>query len=322
MSISFMTLAWKTEMPSGRKLVLLALCDNANQQGECYPSIEVIAHKCSMGQRTVQQHISDLEAAGMLARHFRRGRSTVYRLDVRKFHPSAEYTAEQSPYPAGAAFASLPPQYLAAPPADLAPITVNEPSKEPPHNCQVTRATRLSSTWELPKAWAEWALAHQPTWTVAHVRLVADKFRDHWTALPGQRGSKSDWLATWRNWCHNEQLLVNEPIAAVGGWWTSDAAAIAKGTQLGVTPLPGESIGAFKHRVQQALNDVDKMVTAQLPPATKATPKVLTKATATSENRTAALDAARALKTRVFRQIHEMPKLYTKRQPPDAQTGL
>ena len=80
MSISFMTLAWKTEMPSGRKLVLLALCDNANQQGECYPSIEVIAHKCSMGQRTVQQHISDLEAAGMLVPHLREfeGLSTTF----------------------------------------------------------------------------------------------------------------------------------------------------------------------------------------------------------------------------------------------------
>ena len=60
MSISFMALAWKAAIPSGRKLVLLSLCDHANDQGECYPSVEALARKCSMGQRTVQQHIGEL----------------------------------------------------------------------------------------------------------------------------------------------------------------------------------------------------------------------------------------------------------------------
>jgi uncharacterized protein YdaU (DUF1376 family) len=27
------------------------------------------------------------------------------------------------------------------------------------------------------------------------------KFRDYWTAQPGQKGVKTDWPATWRNWC-------------------------------------------------------------------------------------------------------------------------
>ena len=29
---------------------------------------------------------------------------------------------------------------------------------------------------------------------------VFDDFRDYWIALPGAKGRKSDWLATWRNW--------------------------------------------------------------------------------------------------------------------------
>jgi hypothetical protein len=28
-----------------------------------------------------------------------------------------------------------------------------------------------------------------------------DKFRDHWHSQPGQKGTKVDWSATWRNWC-------------------------------------------------------------------------------------------------------------------------
>ena len=31
-----------------------------------------------------------------------------------------------------------------------------------------------------------------------------DTFRDYWVAQPGAKGRKSDWLATWRNWCRRE----------------------------------------------------------------------------------------------------------------------
>jgi hypothetical protein len=31
----------------------------------------------------------------------------------------------------------------------------------------------------------------------------ADRFRDYWTAQAGQRATKANWTATWRNWCRN-----------------------------------------------------------------------------------------------------------------------
>lgn len=30
-----------------------------------------------------------------------------------------------------------------------------------------------------------------------------DRFRDYWRAVPGAKGLKLDWPATWRNWCRN-----------------------------------------------------------------------------------------------------------------------
>lgn len=114
-----MNLAWKSNQPSGRKMVLLALCDNANDQGECFPSVPMIAQKCSMGERTVQQHITDLEEIGAVAREMRIGRSTIYHLDPRKFCTPAE---------------SAPPQNLHPTPAESAPITTKEPPKEPSGN--------------------------------------------------------------------------------------------------------------------------------------------------------------------------------------------
>ena len=92
MSIALMTLAWKADMPTGRKFVLLSLCDNANDQGECYPSVATIAERCSMGVRTVQGHIADLESAGLLARHERGGRSTVYKIKPDLFPCKREET--------------------------------------------------------------------------------------------------------------------------------------------------------------------------------------------------------------------------------------
>lgn len=125
-----MTLAWKSGSPAGQKMVLLALCDNANDQGECYPSINMLAKKCSMAERTVQQHISDMEADGMVKREMRTGRSTVYHIDPRRFCTPADSAPQQILHPAPAKSAPTPPQNLHPTPADSAPITTNEPSIE------------------------------------------------------------------------------------------------------------------------------------------------------------------------------------------------
>ena len=49
MSIRLMSAAWRLGgMSPGAKLVLLALCDNASDEGVCFPSIRKIAEKCCM----------------------------------------------------------------------------------------------------------------------------------------------------------------------------------------------------------------------------------------------------------------------------------
>ena len=66
------------------------------------------------------------------------------------------------------------------------------------------KAARIAADWQLPKAWGEWALAEYPHWTPDVVRLEGQKFADHWRAQPGKDGRKTDWPATWRNWCRND----------------------------------------------------------------------------------------------------------------------
>src|SRR5690606_18392447 len=45
---------------------LMKLCDNANDRGQCWPSMQYIASHCEMTTRSVVTHISELEKAGIL----------------------------------------------------------------------------------------------------------------------------------------------------------------------------------------------------------------------------------------------------------------
>lgn len=160
MSIRLMTEAWKSDMPSGRKMVLLALCDNANDQGECYPSISMLAEKCSMSERSVFNHIADLEKVGAIARQSRTGRSTVYTIDPCKFCTPANSAPLQLLQGTPANSAPTPLQPLHPTPATVAPITINEPSIEPSDNHKTRKSRRLVTTdfvlpdWIPADAWA------------------------------------------------------------------------------------------------------------------------------------------------------------------------
>lgn len=62
-----MTQVWSTPMESHTtKLVLLALADNASDEGVCWPSLRTLSRKCDLGKRNVQKHIEILKSKGLL----------------------------------------------------------------------------------------------------------------------------------------------------------------------------------------------------------------------------------------------------------------
>lgn len=69
--------------------------------------------------------------------------------------------------------------------------SVKKAAKEEP------RGTRFTLE-ELSDEWREECRRIQPK---ADPAKVFEEFRDHWIAQPGAKGRKSDWTATWRNWC-------------------------------------------------------------------------------------------------------------------------
>ena len=66
MSVKLMAKAWELDLSQGEKLVLLALCDHANDDGICYPSQEYLAQKCSMSPRSLIDQINKLKKYGIL----------------------------------------------------------------------------------------------------------------------------------------------------------------------------------------------------------------------------------------------------------------
>lgn len=64
-----------------------------------------------------------------------------------------------------------------------------------------TSATRLSANWEPSAQDISFCVSTRPD---LNVNNVADEFRDYWIAVPGAKGKKEDWPATWRNWVRKQ----------------------------------------------------------------------------------------------------------------------
>ena len=91
MSMLLMVQALKAKVGNPlRKLVLVKLADQANDDGECWPSYQSIADACEMGRSTVKAHIAWLEEHGFLRveyRHYGSGgksKSNIYHLTIGK----------------------------------------------------------------------------------------------------------------------------------------------------------------------------------------------------------------------------------------------
>ena len=65
-----------------------------------------------------------------------------------------------------------------------------------------TRGTRIPEDWQPSPALVAWTREHAPA---AATNAEVSRFLDYWRAIPGARGRKTDWAATWRNWARRAQ---------------------------------------------------------------------------------------------------------------------
>lgn len=150
---------WPLQMPPTPKAVLISLADNANDRGECYPSVATICKRTCLSERTVQGAIAWLEKHGAVKRSMERGRSTVYTIDPSAYKPPQQLHPRSNRTPAAAAptpavTAPPPPQQLHPTPAAAAPRTVREPSIEPSRNRKTRTTLRPVDIGE--QVWDDW----------------------------------------------------------------------------------------------------------------------------------------------------------------------
>lgn len=160
-----------------RKLVLIKLADNANDEGECWPSYQHIADQCEVSRSTVKSHIRALEDMGLLKRELRR-KGELNQSNV--FYLTLDNAQQPAPESGG---------------AGAAPRTYHsfEPVKEP-----LGRKKKPSS---MPEGFSPSA-SHQKMAEEFGISLQDefDKFTDHHLS----KGSKFiDWNRALNTWLRN-----------------------------------------------------------------------------------------------------------------------
>lgn len=78
MSTILMSACWPLQMPPTPKAVLISLADNANDAGECWPSLTKISERTCVCRRSVIEAIHWLENAGYVRADRTNGRHTRY----------------------------------------------------------------------------------------------------------------------------------------------------------------------------------------------------------------------------------------------------
>lgn len=83
--------------------------------------------------------------------------------------------------------------------SNIPPVSQAKPAQHPPRgkSTQSRGGSRLSDEWQTAEA--EFAFGRNLGLSDAQIREEQDQFKDFWRGIPGQRGRKLDWAATFRN---------------------------------------------------------------------------------------------------------------------------
>jgi biotin operon repressor len=212
-----MTMVWELDLASTDKLVLLALADNANDDGTCWPSIRKIAEKSSLSERAVQNAISRLRDAGKLQITERYGRSNLFTITPAGNAPPQEmHPAPNAPTPA--ADAPSPPHVVRPGGARGAPITIIESSSESSREPSRTTARKGRASPD-PLEFFDLKIAYpnragDQGWRKA-LRAVNARLAEGYTWIQIIDGAKR-YAAYVRATCNEDTQYVKQACAFVG----------------------------------------------------------------------------------------------------------
>ncbi|EHQ15386.1 LOW QUALITY PROTEIN: hypothetical protein Sbal183_2493 [Shewanella baltica OS183] len=202
MSMELMVKAMKAKVGNPLcKLVLIKLADNANDQGECWPSYQNIAEQCEITRRSVMNHVKTLEDDGFLRREYRKGEkgnsTNIFHI---RFEPMAPKCKGDAAVLGGEAN-SLSPNGADLPPSECGSL--------PPSECGSPESINLESIKE----------SFKDSCPATSAKSVFNAF---FKAYPAHRKGGSD-SAAWKAW-KAEKLTDADCVLAVS--WLKEAAAL------------------------------------------------------------------------------------------------
>lgn len=210
-------LTWAAKRKTGsapNNFVLFVLANYADQDWSCYPSVASIVEVTELSERTVRRAIAELHANGnirILYRYRANGsrRSNRYQLlpdgPATPLPEADDWTEEKADTMAGegdqVAGCSGHGGTLPLPQGPVIPSTDTSldpsPVARPPKGAD--RATRVPEDFQPSEDMRSWYLRER-LGEVLDGRREHEQFMDYWRAVPGARGRKLDWPATWRRW--------------------------------------------------------------------------------------------------------------------------
>lgn len=189
MSTRIMAECWPLQMSPSQKAVLIALADQANDDGVCWPSVGTISERTCLSERAVQDALKWLQRAGVVFREYRQNTSTCYTITPSRFDPAKAPAASKRTTSRGA---------NAAPPANAAPVQMPHPT---PANAAPPGANAAPLGVQMPHPNRQ--LNHQRT-----VNEPSDELFDaFWSAWP-RREAKADAKKAWKQIKPSQEVLA------------------------------------------------------------------------------------------------------------------
>ena len=233
MSVEAMAWAFKQNCKGDAqlKLILLALCDHADEDGWCWPSQERLAAKAECSHDTAARRLHRLERLGFITRRRRARKTTIYRISLYKndMKPQAVRNHDLAPSEAEKAqilntqTPVMIPQNAVDDDATIASLTIkdNHQSESPQlfasddaPPAKRKKRIPMPENWQPTDEGIEFAenLGFSVAKTAVMIQACRDYHLKHGTLIAGQIGL----AATWRTWCNNEVKFTAEREARYG----------------------------------------------------------------------------------------------------------
>ncbi len=201
---------------------MLAICSDAHPKGHLLvnnrpPTVRQLASVFGCSENQARSYIKELEEAGVFSRT---DEAVIYNRRMVRDNAVSEKAREDGKRGGNPSLKSSktpldngggngggitsgdnpPPNLLEAEAEAEAEAERNTPSlRSVPLGASEARGSRLPEDWQPDDVGRKFAASLN-----LDPGAVAAKFRDYWHAKPGKDGRKSDWHATWRNWCRSE----------------------------------------------------------------------------------------------------------------------